>query len=119
VRITHLPTGLQVAIQDEKRQHKNKAKALSVLRARLLEIEQQRQAEERGEARRSQVGSGERAEKIRTYNFPDDRITDHRIGLTVHSLPSLLEGDLDRLLDPLIERDQAERLAHIGVDGSD
>jgi peptide chain release factor 1 len=119
VRVTHLPTGLIVAIQDEKSQHKNKAKALSVLRARLLEIEQQRQAEERGEARRSQVGSGERAEKIRTYNFPDDRITDHRIGLTVHSLPSLLEGDLDRLLDPLIERDQAERLAHIGVDGSD
>ena len=80
VRITHLPTGLMVAIQDEKSQHKNKAKALAVLRARLLEIEQQRQAEERGDARRSQVGSGERAEKIRTYNFPDDRVTDHRIG---------------------------------------
>jgi peptide chain release factor 1 len=118
VRITHLPTGLQVAIQDEKSQHKNKAKALSVLRARLLEIEQQRQAEERGEARRSQVGHAERAEKIRTYNFPDDRVTDHRIGLTVHNLPGLLEGDLDRLVEPLAERDQAERLANIGVDAA-
>ncbi|HET8570424.1 MAG TPA: peptide chain release factor 1 [Candidatus Limnocylindria bacterium] len=118
VRVTHLPTGLIVAIQDEKSQHKNKAKALSVLRARLLEIEQQRQAEERGEARRSQVGSGERAEKIRTYNFPDDRVTDHRIGVTVHNLPGLLEGDLDRLVEPLAERDQAERLAAIGGDGS-
>ncbi len=118
VRITHLPTGLMVAIQDEKSQHKNKAKALSVLRARLLEIEQQRQAEERGDARRSQVGSGERAEKIRTYNFPDDRVTDHRVGLTVHNLPGLLEGDLDRLVEPLADRDQADRLADIGGDGS-
>ena len=92
-----------VAIQDEKSQHKNKAKALAVLRARLLEMEQQRQAEERGEQRRSQVGSGERSEKIRTYNFPDDRVTDHRIGLTVHNLPGLLEGDLDRLIEPLAE----------------
>ncbi len=97
VRITHLPTGLVVAIQDEKSQHKNKAKAMAVLRARLLEMEQQRQAEERGEQRRSQVGTGERSEKIRTYNFPDDRVTDHRIGLTVHNLPGLLQGDLDRL----------------------
>ncbi len=118
VRITHLPTGLMVAIQDEKSQHKNKAKALSVLRARLLEIEQQRQAEERGDVRRSQVGGGERAEKIRTYNFPDDRVTDHRVSLTVHNLPGLLEGDLDRLLEPLSERDQAERLARIGADDS-
>jgi peptide chain release factor 1 len=118
VRITHLPTGLMVAIQDEKSQHKNKAKALSVLRARLLEIEQQRQAEERGDVRRSQVGSGERAEKIRTYNFPDDRVTDHRVGLTVHNLPGLLEGDLDRLVEPLAERDQADRLADLGGDGA-
>jgi len=119
VRITHLPTGLMVAIQDEKSQHKNKAKALSVLRARLLEIEQQRQAEERGDVRRSQVGHGERAEKIRTYNFPDDRVTDHRIGLTVHNLPGLLEGDLDRLVEPLAERDQADRLGgELGTDAT-
>jgi peptide chain release factor 1 len=116
VRITHLPTGLVVAIQDEKSQHKNKAKAMAVLRARLLELEQQRQAEERGEQRRSQVGSGERSEKIRTYNFPDDRVTDHRIGLTVHNLPGLLQGDLDRLIDPMAEADQAARLAAVGAD---
>jgi peptide chain release factor 1 len=118
VRITHLPTGMMVAIQDEKSQHKNKAKAMAILRARLLEMEQQRQAEERGDQRRSQIGSGDRAEKIRTYNFPDDRVTDHRVGLTVHNLPGLLEGDLDRLLEPLSERDQAERLARIGADDS-
>jgi peptide chain release factor 1 len=119
VRITHLPTGLVVAIQDEKSQHKNKAKAMAVLRARLLELEQQRQADERGEQRRSQVGSGERAEKIRTYNFPDDRVTDHRIGLTLHNLPGLLQGDLDRLVDPLAEADQAERLAAAGTAAAD
>jgi peptide chain release factor 1 len=117
VRITHLPTGLVVAIQDEKSQHKNKAKAMAILRARLLEMEEQRLAEERGEQRRSQVGSGERSEKIRTYNFPDDRVTDHRIGLTVHNLPGLLQGDLDRLVDPLAEADQAERLASVGGEG--
>jgi peptide chain release factor 1 len=109
VRITHLPTGLVVAIQDEKSQHKNRAKAMSVLRSRLLEAEQSRQAAERGEERRSQVGSGERSEKIRTYNFPDDRVTDHRIGLTVHNLPGLLDGDLERLLEPLAEADHVRR----------
>jgi peptide chain release factor 1 len=118
VRVTHLPTGLMVAIQDEKSQHKNRAKAMSVLRARLLELEQQRQAEERGDVRRSQLGTGERSEKIRTYNYPDDRVTDHRIGLTVHNLPGLLEGDLDRLVEPLAEADQAERLARVGGDGA-
>jgi peptide chain release factor 1 len=118
VRITHLPTGQVVAIQDEKSQHKNKAKAMAVLRARLLEMEQQRQAEERGEQRRSQVGTGERAEKIRTYNFPDDRVTDHRIGLTIHNLPGLLQGDLDRLVDPLAEADEAARLAAASADGA-
>ena len=118
VRITHLPTGLVVAIQDEKSQHKNRAKALSVLRARLLEAEQARQAAERGDERRSQVGSGERSEKIRTYNFPDDRVTDHRIGLTVHNLPGLLEGDLDRVIEPLVEADQARRLDELGTDGA-
>ena len=110
VRITHLPTGMVVAIQDEKSQHKNRAKAMSVLRSRLLEAEQARQAAERGEERRSQVGTGERSEKIRTYNFPDDRVTDHRIGLTIHNLPGLLDGDLDRLLEPLAEADRQRRL---------
>ena len=118
VRITHLPTGLMVAIQDEKSQHKNRAKAMSVLRARLLEMEQDRMAAERGDERRSQVGSGERSEKIRTYNFPDDRVTDHRIGLTVHNLPGLLEGDLDRVVEPLIEADQARRLEELGDDAT-
>jgi peptide chain release factor 1 len=118
VRITYLPTGMMVAIQDEKSQHKNRAKAMSVLRARLLEAEQARQAAERGVERRSQVGSGERSEKIRTYNFPDDRVTDHRVGLTVHNLSGLLEGDLDRLVEPLIEADQARRLEDLGDDAS-
>ena len=113
VRITHLPTGLMVAIQDEKSQHKNKAKALAVLRARLLEMEQARLAAERGDQRRSQVGSGERSEKIRTYNFPDDRVTDHRIGITVHNLPGLLEGDLDRVIEPLVEAEQTRRLGSL------
>jgi peptide chain release factor 1 len=111
VRITHLPTGLVVEIQDEKSQHKNKAKAMSVLRARLLEQEQRKAQEEEAEVRRSMVGSGERAEKIRTYNFPQDRITDHRIGLDVHGMPSVLDGELDKLIDALITADQAERLA--------
>jgi peptide chain release factor 1 len=117
VRITHLPTGLVVAIQDEKSQHKNKAKALSVLRARLLEMEQRKAHEAEAEARRSMVGSGERSEKIRTYNYPQDRVTDHRINVDLHNLPNVLDGDLDRLLDELISTDQAERLAHLD-DGS-
>jgi peptide chain release factor 1 len=117
VRITHLPTGMVVAIQDEKSQHKNKAKAMAILRARLLEMEQARLAEERGDQRRSQIGSGDRAEKIRTYNFPDDRVTDHRISLTVHNLPGLLEGDLDRIVEPLAQAAQAEQLAGLGADG--
>ena len=115
VRITHLPTGLVVAIQDEKSQHKNRAKAMSVLRARLLELEQRKAHEAEAEARRSMVGSGERSEKIRTYNFPQDRVTDHRINVDVHNLPGVLDGDLDRLLDELIAVDQAERLGHAGA----
>jgi peptide chain release factor 1 len=118
VRITHLPTGLVVEIQDEKSQHKNKAKALAVLRARLLEIEQRKAHEAEAAARRSMVGSGERAEKIRTYNFPQDRITDHRVGVDVHDLPGFLDGDLDRLIDVLVTTDQAERLAASGSDGA-
>jgi peptide chain release factor 1 len=111
VRITHLPSGLVVEIQDEKSQHKNKAKALAVLRSRLLEMEQRKAQAEEDQVRRSMVGSAERSEKIRTYNFPQDRITDHRIGLDVHDLPSVLDGDLDRLIDALVTTDQAERLA--------
>jgi peptide chain release factor 1 len=113
VRITHLPTGLVVEIQDEKSQHKNKAKALAVLRARLLEIEQRKAHEEEAAARRIMVGSGERSEKIRTYNFPQDRVTDHRIDLDLHNLPAVLDGDLDRLMDALITTDQARRLANL------
>ncbi|MFO1539390.1 MAG: peptide chain release factor 1 [Chloroflexota bacterium] len=113
VRITHLPTGLVVEIQDEKSQHKNKAKAMSVLRARLLEMEQRKAHEEEAAARRGMVGSGERSEKIRTYNFPQDRVTDHRIGMDLHNLPQVLDGELDRLMDALITTDQAERLAHL------
>ena len=110
VRITHLPTGIVVAIQDEKSQHKNRAKAMSVLRARLLELEQRRAHEAEAEVRRSMVGSGERSEKIRTYNFPQDRVTDHRIGMDLHNLPQVLDGELDRLLDELISIEQTERL---------
>jgi peptide chain release factor 1 len=98
VRITHLPTGLVVHCQDEKSQHKNKAKALKVLRARLLEIEQQRADEARASERREQVGTGERSEKIRTYNFPQNRVTDHRASVTLHKLDQILGGDLDELL---------------------
>ncbi|MFB3820125.1 MAG: peptide chain release factor 1 [Candidatus Methylomirabilales bacterium] len=110
VRITHIPTGLVVTCQDEKSQHKNKAKALKVLRSRLYDEELRRQKAAIDQNRRSQVGTGERAEKIRTYNFPQNRVTDHRIGLTVHSLPAVLEGELDPLLAPLIEQDRLERL---------
>src|SRR5262247_653456 len=99
VRVTHLPTGLVVQCQDEKSQHKNKARALTILRSRLLEAELARQADERASERRSQVGSGERSEKIRTYNYPQSRVTDHRAGVTVHRLESIVEGDLDGLLD--------------------
>ncbi len=110
VRLTHLPTGLVVSCQDEKSQIQNKAKALRVLKARLKEIEERERDAERAADRRSKIGSGDRSEKIRTYNFPQGRITDHRIGLTVHRLNEILEGNLDLLLEPLIEEFQAERL---------
>jgi len=110
VRLTHLPTGLVVSCQDEKSQIQNKAKALRVLKARLKEIEEQERDAERAADRRSKIGSGDRSEKIRTYNFPQGRVTDHRAGLTVHRLGEILEGDLDLLLDPLIAEFQAERL---------
>ena len=110
VRITHLPTGLVVAIQDEKSQHKNKAKAMSVLRSRLLDLEIAKQREAGSAMRKSMVGAGDRSEKVRTYNFPQDRVTDHRIGMDLHNLPGVLDGDLDRLIDALVMADQAERL---------
>jgi len=110
VRVTHLPTGIVVSCQDEKSQIQNKAKALRVLKARLREIEERERERERAAARRSQVGTGDRSEKIRTYNFPQSRVTDHRIGLTVHRLHEILEGNLDYLLDPLITHFQTERL---------
>ncbi len=116
VRITHLPTGLVVEIQDEKSQHKNKAKAMSVLRSRLLDLEIQRQRAAESATRRSMVGSGDRSDKIRTYNFPQDRVTDHRIGKTVHNLPAVMAGDLDDLIDALIMADQADRLGELGTD---
>ena len=107
VRLTHLPTGLVVTCQDERSQLKNKARALEVLRSRLFEMELRRQQEEVGSARRMQVGSGERGSKIRTYNFRENRVTDHRIGLTLYSLDRILEGQLDPLLDALAEADRA------------
>nr|WP_047170034.1 peptide chain release factor 1 [Sphingomonas sp. Y57] len=114
VRITHLPTGLVVIQQDEKSQHKNKAKALKVLRTRLYEVERERLASERAGARKSMVGSGDRSERIRTYNFPQGRVTDHRINLTLHRLSEILEGPgLDDLVGALIAEDEAERLAQL------
>ena len=110
VRLTHLPSGLVVTCQDEKSQHKNRAKAMKVLRARLYDRELQRQKEAIDRDRKSQVGTGERAEKIRTYNFPQNRVTDHRIGVTLHNLSGVLEGDIDDLIQALAAHDQAERL---------
>jgi peptide chain release factor 1 len=110
VRITHLPTGLVVEIQDEKSQHKNKAKAMSVLRSRLYEAELEKQRAADSATRRAMIGAGDRADKIRTYNFPDNRVTDHRVGLTIHDVPGVLAGDLDELIDALVTFDQADRL---------
>jgi peptide chain release factor 1 len=111
VRLTHLPTGLVVTCQDERSQIKNRAKAMSVLRARLLERAQEEQAAAIAADRRSQVGTGERSERIRTYNFPQGRVSDHRIGLTLHKLPAVVEGDLDELVEALTAWDQGRKLA--------
>ena len=110
VRITHLPTGLVATCQDERSQLKNRLKAMSVLRARLLALREQEQKKEISETRRAQVGAGERSEKIRTYNFPQDRVTDHRIGLTLHNLPAILEGELDELIDAVATSEEAKQL---------
>ncbi len=110
VRLTHLPTGLVVSCQDEKSQHKNREKALRVLRARLLDLKLREQQAATAAERRAQVGSGDRSEKIRTYNFPQSRVTDHRIGLTTHRLQEVLDGDLEPLVEPLVTHFQAEKL---------
>jgi peptide chain release factor 1 len=113
VRITHLPTGTVVQSQNQKSQLQNKEAALRVLRARLYEVQLEKQQAEQGATRRSQIGSGDRAEKIRTYNYPQDRITDHRIGLTVHNIPGVMAGALDPLVEGLVAADRAERLAAV------
>ena len=115
VRITHLPTGLVVSCQDEKSQHKNKAKALKILRARLLDRARQEQHSEIAANRKAMVGSGDRSEKIRTYNFPQSRVTDHRVNVTVHTLDRVLDGDLDVIVDALATRQQAEEIGRAHV----
>ncbi len=110
IRVTHIPTGLVVICQDEKSQHKNKAKALKVLRSRLLQLKQDEQKEKEDEARRSQVGTGDRSGRIRTYNFPQGRVSDHRINLTLYKLDTFMEGDLKEMVDALAAHYQAEAL---------
>jgi len=114
VRLTHLPTGIVVECQDERSQHKNKARALSLLQARLLDVEISAQASEQAERRKLQVGTGDRSERIRTYNFPQGRVTDHRINLTLYKLSEILEGDLDQVIEPLFNEYQADQLAALG-----
>lgn len=116
IRITHLPTGLVVTCQDQRSQHKNKDRAMSVLRSKLYEMEQEKQNSEVAQARKSQVGTGDRSEKIRTYNFPQSRITDHRIGFTAYNMEAVLDGDMDALIEALVTADQAERLSRLGVE---
>ena len=114
IRITHIPTGLVVECQDERSQHKNKARAMSLLSARLLDAEQTKQRQEQAATRKSLVGSGDRSERIRTYNYPQSRVTDHRINLTLYKLDEIMEGDLDPVIQPLIKELQAEQLAEMG-----
>ena len=113
VRLTHIPTGIVISCQDEKSQLKNKEKALKVLRSRLYEMELEKQHDEEAQLRKSQVGTGDRSEKIRTYNFPQGRVTDHRIKLTLHKIDSIMDGDLDELIDSLTAADQAAKLANL------
>ncbi len=113
IRLTHLPTGIVVECQDERSQHKNRARARALLQAKLLDMERRRQQSEQAAQRRSLVGTGDRSERIRTYNFPQGRLTDHRIGLTLYQLPDVIEGDLDPVIRPLMQEDQADRLASL------
>ncbi len=114
IRITHFPTGIVIECQDERSQHKNKARALSLLKAKVLELEQSKQAREISDARRLQVGSGDRSQRVRTYNYPQGRVTDHRINLTLYKLDEILNGNLDLLVDPLTQEQQADLLAALG-----
>ena len=113
VRITHIPTGIVVSQQDEKSQHKNKAKALKILRSRLFDNQIQEKNKERSEQRKNQVGSGDRSERIRTYNFPQGRVSDHRINLTLYNLSEILEGRIDELINPLIAEEETTKLANM------
>ncbi len=117
VRLTHIPTGIVISCQDEKSQLKNKDKAMKVLRAKLYDLEQQKRHDEEAQLRRSQVGTGDRSEKIRTYNFPQGRVTDHRIKLTLYKIDAIMDGDIQELLDSLIAADQAAKLARMNADG--
>jgi len=116
VRLTHIPTGIVVQCQDERSQLQNRQRAMSIMRARLYEMEEEKRRLEREEARRSQVGTGERSEKIRTYNYPQSRVTDHRINVSSYNLPVVMDGDIDEFVDELATRDEAERLAAVGLE---
>ncbi|MDH3942157.1 MAG: peptide chain release factor 1, partial [Xanthomonadales bacterium] len=115
IRLTHLPSGIVVECQDERSQHKNRARAMSLLQAKMLEREQSRQQSEIAESRRIQVGSGDRSQRVRTYNYPQGRITDHRINLTLYKLDEIMGGQLDMLVDPLMQEHQADLLAETGI----
>lgn len=116
IRITHIPTGIVVACQDERSQLQNRMRAMSILRARLYEMEEAKRRQELDETRRSQVGTGERSEKIRTYNYPQSRVTDHRINLSSYNLPAVMDGDIDMFIEELSTRDEADRLAAVGME---
>ena len=119
VRLTHLPTGIVVACQDERSQLQNKLRAMGILRARLYEMEEEKRRSERDASRRSQVGTGDRSEKIRTYNYPQSRVTDHRINISSYNLPAVMQGDLDLFIDELSIRDETDRLSATGSNDED
>jgi peptide chain release factor 1 len=119
IRITHLPSGMVVAVQDERSQLQNKLRAMSILRARLYEIEEEKRRSKQDADRRSQVGTGERSEKIRTYNYPQNRVTDHRINISIFNLPVVMEGGIDQFIDELSTRDETDRLSASGMLAND